>query len=503
MRAYGEAPAGGEVMIAFSRVGFRAAALAATVHAAACADPACPSGTSEINERCTPIDDTAPEARADAHSAIGQSGISGSYSSDVAGWTGSETAGAPSASEAGSPSAAPQSDAPGGFADGPSAGSSSGAGVGALAGSGAPVSTPPMSMSGDDTCRPASEACDNQDNDCDGRIDEDIVRPCGPLAQGICRPGVESCVAGQWTGTCEGAVEPMMELCDAAALDENCNGAANEECACTPGMMQECGSDIGNCAKGTQTCDAAGEWAADCIGSAGPAAEACDGRVDEDCDDKIDEGCDCKNGETRPCGMTRGECVEGTNTCSGGRWSITCQGERRAGFETCDSRDNDCDGRTDEGVQNACGGCAILRNRPDASCTSGEGACERSGRFVCQGTDATTCNATAGRATTEDCSNGVDDDCDGVVDNGTNACGGPCSAGELEDIGSSCSVECAGGRGTFPGTVRCSGSQARCILDRLRCILIVDGTCFTTDTFDPCDYIDLAVCMPSPSGCPQ
>jgi MYXO-CTERM domain-containing protein len=49
-----------------------------------------------------------------------------------------------------------------------------------------------------------------------------------------------------------------------------------------------CGdSDIGECARGTQTCDSGGSWG-DCVGDQGPETEICDGK-DNDCDNNVDE----------------------------------------------------------------------------------------------------------------------------------------------------------------------------------------------------------------------
>ncbi len=76
-------------------------------------------------------------------------------------------------------------------------------------------------------------------------------------------------------------------------------------------------------------------------------AENCDSK-DNDCDGTTDEGCGCLDGTTQACGTGIGECAQGLQTCSGGLWG-DCQGSVGPVSEICDGNDNDCDGATDEG----------------------------------------------------------------------------------------------------------------------------------------------------------
>jgi hypothetical protein len=73
---------------------------------------------------------------------------------------------------------------------------------------------------------------------------------------------------------------------------------------------------------------------------------SCD-RLDNDCDDVVDEGCACVDGDTQDCGSDVGECVAGTQTCLRGSWG-SCAGEVGRGTESCNGLDDDCDTDTDE-----------------------------------------------------------------------------------------------------------------------------------------------------------
>jgi hypothetical protein len=138
------------------------------------------------------------------------------------------------------------------------------------------------------------EDCNERDDDCDSVVDEHATRPLfldlDRDGYGAGRP-VELCpgtsgytVASGDCNDAEPAVHPgAFELCDAARVDENCDGVVCEGCT---GMLRPC-SLPGRCAAGVETCIGK-EWSACSIA---PIAEICENAVDDDCDGAVDDGC--------------------------------------------------------------------------------------------------------------------------------------------------------------------------------------------------------------------
>ena len=101
-----------------------------------------------------------------------------------------------------------------------------------------------------------------------------------------------------------------------------------------------------------------------------------------------------------------------------------CTASCVASPEVCDLKDNDCDGVTDNGVQNVCGGCGEVFPLAGMTCdTSQRGVCGV-GTWTCTGTVEAICARNT--APTPEICNGLDDDCDNEADEG-NTC--ECVAG--------------------------------------------------------------------------
>lgn len=116
---------------------------------------------------------------------------------------------------------------------------------------------------------------------------------------------------------------------------------------CISGETKPCGSDVGECRFGLQTC-VNYHWSPDCVGEVLPSSEICDTR-DNDCNGVADDGL------TRSCPLGQGVCAGATETCTAGTWEGCGYGPDYESEETaCDNLDNDCDGLVDE--DSACAG---------------------------------------------------------------------------------------------------------------------------------------------------
>lgn len=287
---------------------------------------------------------------------------------------------------------------------------------------------------------PQGEVCDGLDNDCDGASDEpaDLVAPACPLQLGVCAGSHRTCGGAAGFIACSGIAsyggDYQLEesLCD--GLDNDCDGVTDEGCECVEGHTQSCGTDIGECSRGTQTCIAGG-WGT-CAGSVAPSVEACDG-LDNDCDGAVDIGMIAP-----PCALQQGVCAGRSQRCSGAVGFVECStADYGASYQVmeslCDGLDNDCDGIVDEG-------CECITGATQA-CGSAVGACMR-GTQTCHAGEWSECSG--GTAPSTEICNGIDDNCNGVVDEGLSApscslTAGVC-AGAMQACGSSGWEVCSG-----------------------------------------------------------
>ncbi len=273
----------------------------------------------------------------------------------------------------------------------------------------------------------AQEVCNGIDDNCNGPIDEGFSI-ANKLLGTLCNNWTGSACVGQWVCTpdgrnvtCKSEHVPgeLREICD-NGIDDDCDGLTDDndmkvvsgnpvpDCVCKTGETKSCGSETGVCKPGYRICMPNGEWS-DCRDAKGPAQETCN-RKDDDCNgiidsigggdsiestkcgcyggalpspeacNGIDDNCDgqtdngvscCSPGETRPCGVSNGACVQGTEACGrSNQWSGICTG----GIQPGDIRvDSNCNRIPDCPVNELISGNCVCGNSTymDGFCCSG------------------------------------------------------------------------------------------------------------------------------------
>ncbi|MBT9556794.1 MAG: VWA domain-containing protein [Myxococcales bacterium] len=268
------------------------------------------------------------------------------------------------------------------------------------------------------------ESCNDNDDDCDGEMDEDFrsgdgglflgddhCGACGascdaaiPNGDGACADvaGVPTCVVTScdpgYLQTSAGDCAPVRTQCTPCTTDADCP-QSGDVCLLLDGA-QVCGSDCaagnvygtaaGECGAGF-TCDDLGAGEQQCV----PASGSCECLLSD-------------AGETRACTLTNaaGTCG-GTETCDPVAGFVGCTAKEPT-TEACNGQDDDCDGGTDAPLVGAL-------------CASQAGVCAGASEPCGGPAGFEACTAATygpNYEATEATCDALDNDCDGVTDEG-------------------------------------------------------------------------------------
>jgi len=300
---------------------------------------------------------------------------------------------------------------------------------------------------------PPTEICDGKDNDCNGGTDEPFGFPnyatdpnnCGGCGNVCNLPGaVAKCVPTPGTDGGAGVGECVVDHCinngtDTFKVTNFMPGTLN-----TTGCDHHCPKPSTTVTTGSQDCNT--------VMCSFP-AEVCNG-IDDDCDFIVDDHLTDTGGA---CGaMNVGICMAGKVTCVAG--VLQCQGAVKPTLETCNGKDDDCNGITDDNLTDPWLGQACCPTGNLADCTNtGTGTRCMSGAFQCV-TGAKTCQG--GIAKSSEVCNGIDDNCDGLVDN-------------VPGVGTACTSSSVNTQGVCTASWSCNGGVAGPGPSGLTCMQVI------------------------------
>ncbi|MFO0751172.1 MAG: MopE-related protein [Myxococcota bacterium] len=345
---------------------------------------------------------------------------------------------------------------------------------------------------------PAFEGCDFQDNDCDGQTDEDYRNQFGKYVDDEnCGTCGNSCVGliPNATAHCQAAASPQGQpRCEVATCDQGFYQVGPLTClqaqdtTCVPCVTDE------NCPTPGDKClelDGGHYCGRDCSPTNvhGLAAGQCDdgfecydfGAGVEQCI-PFSGSCACRENDRnkiRTCSIENpvGTCF-GTEVCAPESGWGGCTAGTPA-VETCNGKDDDCNGRVDESVTPPVAPCQV---------TNSAGTC--SAAWVCGGSDGWVCNA---KTPVTDVCNGQDDDCDGKSDEDFRD-----ASGVYDDLANcgACGISCVGAIPNATAQCVVHGAAARCEVQScaagfyrasdLTCLPASDNTCFACSNDASC-----------------